>query len=415
MGALRDPVEVPQPIHAAELQGLYGPFVFPEKLLQKIWLRRDFDLERAYTAGGQRIRVLHPGRWNLLGGPDFKSARLRFDDGPEIEGDVELHIESSDWDAHGHARDPAYDRVVLHVVLFPPGEEKDSKGARGPIPVLPLLTILLHDLEEYAAEEAVENLAQRPASQIVERLGALQPPELLGLMRRHAEARWNQKVHFAQLRIQRLGWREACHVTALEILGYRFNRAPMLRVATRWPLKDWLGADLSPESVFEAERPAWSLQGIRPANHPLARLRQYARWVGSSGEWPDKAREIARQLPRFPPLSATAEVRKQGRLAQWRRLWADKVFGESLSGTRIDTLICDGCLPLHAAAGEAGLDGVWTHWFCGDLPPMIVDALRTLAVFEPRRNPACNGIAQGLLGWLLDQERREAGPAGRGA
>src|ERR1044071_3371281 len=94
-------------VSVAEVQGLYGPFFFGEKLLQKIWLRGDFEKSAARLVDGRSLRIIHPGKWNLLGGPDFKSARLAFGDGPEICGDVELHLRAVDWMAHGHAADAA--------------------------------------------------------------------------------------------------------------------------------------------------------------------------------------------------------------------------------------------------------------------------------------------------------------------
>src|SRR4051812_14172791 len=133
----------------AELQGMYGAFSFPEKLLQKIWLRGDFARAGAKTSDGQLVRVIHAGKWNLLGGPDFRAARLRFDQGPELTGDIEVHLHASDWQAHAHAQDRAYDGVILHVVLFPPDPAALTIGAGGrPIPVLVLLPLLHHALEE---------------------------------------------------------------------------------------------------------------------------------------------------------------------------------------------------------------------------------------------------------------------------
>ena len=161
-------------------------------------------------------------------GPDFRGARLCFDDGPEITGDVELHLHAGDWTAH--AQDRAYDGVVLHVVLFPPPAGHVTRGADGhTIPVLALLPLLHHDLEEFAAEEAVESLAGRTAARVQAELAALAATELGALLRMHAATRWRQKVHFARLRVQRFGWDGACHHAALEILGYRFNRAPIAR------------------------------------------------------------------------------------------------------------------------------------------------------------------------------------------
>ncbi len=217
------------------MQGLYGPFSFPEKLLQKIWLRGDFDRAAATLVDGCRIAVRHPGKWNILGGPDFRGARLAIGAGPEITGDVELHLHAADWAAHAHAGDRSYDGVVLHVALFPPPREHETLRADGlAIPVLALLPLLHHDLEEFAAVEAVESLAGRTAQRLPEELFRLEPAELVGLLHAHAADRWRQKVHFARLRLQRLGWENACHHAVLEILGYRFNSAPMLRLAGRF-------------------------------------------------------------------------------------------------------------------------------------------------------------------------------------
>jgi hypothetical protein len=391
----------------AEVQGLYGAFSFPEKLLQKIWLRGDFDRHAAITTDGRRVRVVHPGKWNLLGGPDFAGARLRFDDGREITGDVELHLRAADWDAHGHARDPAYDRVILHVVLFPPEGAHLTRGGNGDsIPVLVLLPLLHRALEEFAADEAVETLANRPLSRLPDELGTLPARELAALLQRHADARWRQKVRFAQLRVQRLGWDEACHHAALEILGYRFNRAPMLRIAGQWPLAAWANGLVDPAEAFAAEAEGWSLQGVRPANHPRARLRQYAAWTRARPDWPARVRAVAPTLPVAEVATATPEVRRTHHFTPLRNRIADEVCGDVIGGTRLDNVVCDGLLPLVATIGDRALDGLWYHWFGGDLPPLLTSGLRQLGFFDGRAQPACHGAAQGLLGWLLEREPR---------
>jgi hypothetical protein len=388
----------------AELQGLYGAFTFPEKLLQKIWLRGDFRRAELRTLDGRTVRVVQPGKWNLLGGPDFTGARLRFADGAETTGDVELHLRAADWDAHRHAADPAYDRVILHVVLFPP-ERAYSAGAGGGIPIVALLPLLHRALEEYAADDAVENLSHRAAARLPDELGTLPPAEVTTVLRRGAEARWEQKRRFAAIRIERLGWAEACHQTALEILGYRFNRAPMLRVAGAWRLSAWTAGNVDVARVWAEESAAWSVQGVRPANHPRARLAQYAAWTRAQPGWPDRLEATlggagmgaAAEMP-------TSEFRRRAGLAALRERVAEAVCGGAVSGSRLDTLICDGLLALVAAQTGAALAPVWYHWFPGDLPGVVTGGLRQLGYFNGRAQPACHGVAQGLLSWLLARE-----------
>ena len=93
--------------HVQEMQGLYGPFTIAERVVQKIWLRRDFAVDRAALTDGRKLEIRSPGTWNLLGGPDFRGARLRVD-GREIHevavGPVhdliqflEIQIAAEDW------------------------------------------------------------------------------------------------------------------------------------------------------------------------------------------------------------------------------------------------------------------------------------------------------------------------------
>ncbi|HEY0945498.1 MAG TPA: DUF2851 family protein [Opitutaceae bacterium] len=398
------------PSEVAEIQGLYGPFSFPEKLLQKLWLQREFDTTALRTADGRRVEIVHPGRWNRLGGPDFHEARLRIG-GVETIGDIEVHLRATDWQAHGHARDEAYASVVLHVVLFPPGELTTPGWGGRPLPIAALLPLLHHDLEEYAAVEAVETLANRPSQRILERLGGLAPDAADSVLRGQARQRWEQKVHFAGLRRERLGWEEACHHAALEILGYRFNRAPMLQLATTHPLPVWRSGPASVERLLAEQSDRWSLQGVRPANHPRVRLAQYAQWTQARPAWPSALQAL--ETPAVGAEATTAAVRRLHRLVHWREAARERVCGDAVGGTRFDTLMCDGLLPLLAAAGKGGeaggdLFGLWYHWFPGDLPTYILQGLRDLGLAGSRERPSCHGLAQGLLGWLLAQEKAGA-------
>lgn len=407
------------PEAVAEFQGLYGPFVCPERILQKIWLRGDFDRAQARTLDGRRLEVLRPGHWNLLGGPDFHGALLRLE-GREVHGDIEVHFRAADWRAHSHRANPAFGSVVLHVLLFPPGpNEPPALRADGTeLPALVLLPLLLRDLEEHVSDDALETLTARDEWRMLAELANRAPAELPPLLRSQAEARWRQKIRFARLRIEKLGWTAAAHHGALEILGLRHNRAPMLALAARWPLERW-AEGVDPDALFATDALNWNLQGLRPANHPRARLKQYAAIVRARPDWPGRLVNWAESITALADAGAAASLhpapvasrlaRRQLNLARLRATLAADVLGGVLAGTRLDNLACDGFLPLLAAHRGTDAFATWFHWFLGDAPDQVKRALPRLGITGTADQPACHGLAQGLLGWMLEREANASG------
>jgi len=398
------------PNHVAEMQGLYGPYTMAERVVQKIWLRGDFDRSRAVLADGRSLAVRTTGAWNLLGGPDFRGSRVVID-GRETTGDVEVHFHVSDWRAHGHAADRAYDNVVLHVVLFPSraGELPARRGDGREIPTLVLLPLLHRDLEEYASDDALEVITARDEWQHLAELAAWPAAELQEMLQARARERWDQKLRFARLRIDRLGWTSAAHHTALEILGYRQNRAPMLALAARIPLEQWLSG-LDVEDVFLQGGGHWQLQGVRPANHPRTRIGQYLHWVCATPHWPDQLVQLAGEWPVGVPVTTpTRLARHSSNFNQCRQAIQVNLLAGSLGGTRLDNLVCDGFLPLLAVKTDHDCFGLWFHWFLGDVPGQVRQTLPKLGVTTGRLQPLCHGYAQGLLGWFLAREARASG------
>ena len=86
----------------------------PESAIQKQWaeVRRGTEFK---LADGGTLRVLSPGTWNRMPGPDFRNAKLELN-GTTLRGDIEVHVKTSDWISHGHGGDPMYADVILHVV-----------------------------------------------------------------------------------------------------------------------------------------------------------------------------------------------------------------------------------------------------------------------------------------------------------
>ena len=102
-----------------------------EKLLQYIWQFQCFNLNRLQSTDGEAILIIQPGISNSNQGPDFKDAKIKIAD-TTWAGHVELHILSSDWQAHKHSSDENYKNVILHVVW------QNNIDLQLPFPVLEL-------------------------------------------------------------------------------------------------------------------------------------------------------------------------------------------------------------------------------------------------------------------------------------
>ncbi len=86
-----------------------------EDLLQFIWKYKKLQLEELVTTTDETLDIIDVGLHNKLAGPDFFNSKISID-GQLWAGNVELHVNSSDWFAHHHEKDINYDNVILHVV-----------------------------------------------------------------------------------------------------------------------------------------------------------------------------------------------------------------------------------------------------------------------------------------------------------
>lgn len=382
-----------------EIQGLYGPYSLSERVLQKIWLRGDFDQNDLKTVSGKSLRILHPGRWNLLEGPDFLEARLEVD-GEETVGDVEVHFIASDWELHGHSDNPNFARVCLHVLLYPEEGANHIRTSKGQTPEsLCLMPLLDRDLEDYAIDDAIVELEQAGDAEWIREFVAKPLAEKRARLESGARERWETKLNFARKRLSGASWADACHQYCLEVLGYARNRAPMSRIALDYSIENFARGAVDTGAVFEERKSEFRLSGLRPANQPRRRLIQYQSICAASPDWPEQVRSV---LERFEPAGhsrTVAEFRKASGLSEKLRALSG-VFGNQISAKRLNTLICDALLPMAAADQLFDASGYWLNWPPGDAPDRLLRFLKSSEVID-RSNPLANGHVQGALQMLL--------------
>jgi len=86
-----------------------------ENFIYYLWRFNLLNTTNLVTTRGESITVISPGQLNLDSGPDFFNAKIQI--GETVwAGNVEMHVKASNWRAHNHQLDDAYDNVVLHVV-----------------------------------------------------------------------------------------------------------------------------------------------------------------------------------------------------------------------------------------------------------------------------------------------------------
>lgn len=106
-----------------------------EEFLWHIWKFRLFDNKELETTSGDKITILRVGEHNTDSGPDFFNARIKIGE-TQWAGNVEVHINASDWHKHKHITDKTYDNIILHVVYE--ADEKLFRKSGEAIPTLEL-------------------------------------------------------------------------------------------------------------------------------------------------------------------------------------------------------------------------------------------------------------------------------------
>ena len=117
-----------------------------EEFLHYIWKHKKFQFFNLTTSSKQNLEILSVGLHNLNSGPDFFNAKLKIDD-QLWAGNVEIHINSSDWYVHKHETDKNYDNVILHVVW-----NDDVEIFRKDNTLIPTL-----ELKEYVLPQTLKN------------------------------------------------------------------------------------------------------------------------------------------------------------------------------------------------------------------------------------------------------------------
>ena len=257
---------------------------------------------REFTAAnGEKVTILDFGEWNHEAGPDFVRATVMID-GHEHRGPIEVDLDASGWEQHSHATNPAYENVVLHVVVRKSLRRHFSRNIQHrEIPRICLEDHPTTDSEWNSAADARPGRCSAP-------LREMDAERLSSLLEVAARRRIAGKGAVLQKMIRARGEDAALYEAIAITLGYKNNKLPFQLLAQRAPHRQaakpggeaqlfgmagflerpeppsgpakseitnlwanwWKQRAACERSIFP--RAAWKLSGVRPANHPLRRL-----------------------------------------------------------------------------------------------------------------------------------------------
>ena len=296
-----------------------------EDFVQNIWNdQRFFDVDLRAT-DGRSISILKAGIWNSDEGPDFARAEIIIDGQIQV-GDIEIHVNSSDWYAHEHHLNPRYNRVVLHVVYRDDDLNLRTRLQDGQrIPTLELLNLLNTPIGELFDEAEAAKTTTVDFCRVAGKF--LKIGQLRSIFDDLGQERLMEKAEaMKHLRI-RMDFEQLLYEGIMEALGYAKNREPFRELARRVPFSDLTGkideeiqailfgtAGLLPsqsqpsnaldqsdttfikrlESIWSASEQArmptrmmpeqWKFAGTRPSNYPTRRIAAISQLIGNCQE-----------------------------------------------------------------------------------------------------------------------------------
>lgn len=216
-----------------------APPQLPPELQLQSWWAAGLLPRRGQSQAHGAVEILEPGRWNRCAGPDFTHAEIELA-GRRLRGDIEIDPCAQDWERHGHGANPAFNQVVLHVVLTPPPAGWYTRNSlHQEIPVL----YLPPEAWQEAALCRREADTQLPLCR--QPLADMEPARIEHLLRAAAAYRMELKRTQFRRRAARVGEQQAWYEAWATCLGYSASKDAMQMLAMRAPLSE-LGHQAEP-------------------------------------------------------------------------------------------------------------------------------------------------------------------------
>ncbi|MDB4354173.1 DUF2851 family protein, partial [Akkermansiaceae bacterium] len=319
-----------------------APLPLDEIEIQSRWFAGYFP--REYFANhGQKITILSPGEWNRGAGPDFIKATIEID-GERHHGPIELDIDSTNWDHHGHSLSEHFDDVILHLVIRDQGPTFFTRTSSHR--EVPRVQLCENSVAEALGRPRLTQALARPGACLTP-LAHMEAPDVHELLQEAAVRRASIKATRFQNHTAWHSHSQALWEALAESLGFSANRLPMRLLAQRLPIDSlkkypareieallfgsagFLAPSLHEEAPTDSKeyleslwqdwwkhrddfefsenrKLTWSTRATRPGNHPQRRLGALA---AIATKWPLIEKQAQEAAP-YLNITATLESLK---------------------------------------------------------------------------------------------------------
>jgi hypothetical protein len=203
-----------------------------EDFLHFTWKYRMFDSKLLTTTVGDTLEIIKPGEHNTNGGPDFINARIKI--GNTIwAGNVEIHLNASDWKKHNHHQNKAYDNIILHVVFN--NDYTAIRKSKEPIPILELNELINHNIfRKY--KNIINSKQWIPCQGLIKKVD---PLIISSWMDRLLVERLERKSEIIEktLSLNKNNWEDTFYIHLAHNFGFKLNSEPFEMLAKTTPLK----------------------------------------------------------------------------------------------------------------------------------------------------------------------------------
>lgn len=202
-----------------------------EDFLHYCWKHKLFNTKELESTSGETIQILHSGQHNSDSGPDFLNAKIKI--GKTVwAGNVEIHVNASEWDQHKHHLDKAYSNVILHIVF---NADKEVKTTSGEIVATMELNgkIPLKIYQRYTS--MIENKSWIPCDKLIHDVDEFIVKQW---MNRMMIERLESKVEviYQSLKQNKNNWEETFYQILARYFGFKVNAMAFEMLAKSLPL-----------------------------------------------------------------------------------------------------------------------------------------------------------------------------------